>query len=124
MPNEVALRREPAESGLEDAEACVREACALLVCGDPAGMEQAGGQLRKAIEIFTGWQGQPPVAHSPCRLELHRSVQHAGRLLGATGRWCQHRQWMLFPEAASPPCYGADGRAVAAPAAGSMTLQG
>ena len=123
-PGNAALWNEPAESGLEEAEACVAEACALLVRGDLAGMEYAGGQLRRAIEIVTGWQRQPSGERSPRRLKLHGSVQRAGRLLEAVGRWCQHRQYVLFPQETTPPCYGADGRTVAAPMAGSMTLQG
>jgi hypothetical protein len=124
MPGEVALGSEPPASGIEEAEARVNEACALLVRGDPAGIVQAGGQLHKAIEIFTGWQRQPFGTHSPRRLDMHRSVQCAGSLLEAVGRWLDHRRCMLFPEETTTPCYGSDGRAVAAKMAGSMTLQG
>jgi len=134
MPSEVTRRYDADESGaaargeaaraVEEAEACIHEACAVLVRADPACVEQAGGQFRKAIEIFTGWRGQPPAAQSPRRLELHRAVQRAGRLLEGIERWRQHRRAMLFPEEAAPPCYGVDGRAVVVPASGSMALQG
>jgi hypothetical protein len=129
MAGEVAARNEPAErgrgaGGIAEAETHVNEACALLVRGDPAGMEQAAGELRNAIEIFAGWPGQPAGAPSPRRFELHRSVERAGRLLDAAGRWCRHRRSVLFPEETTPPSYGSDGRAVAAPVAGSMTLHG
>ena len=129
MPAEVALRNEPAASGIaasgiEEAEAHLSEACTLLVRGDPAGIEQAGEQFRNAIEILTGWQRQPSGGNSPRRLGLHRSVERAGRLLEAAGRWRRHRRSLLAPEASTPPCYGADGRTVAAPTAGSTMLQG
>jgi hypothetical protein len=111
------------EIGLAQAEAHLNDALALLVRGDAAGMEQAGGQFRKAVEVLAGW---PPhsSAPSPRRLELHKSVMRAGRLLDAAGRWCQHRRNMLFPEETTPPSYGADGKTVPAPVAGSTTLRG
>jgi hypothetical protein len=123
MPGEPALRNDADGNGLEEAEAEVREACTLLERGDAAGIEQAAGRLRNAIEIFTGWPRQPAGTPSPRRLELHRSVQRAGSLMEAIRRWCGHRRGILFPEETTPPCYGANGRPVAAPRAGSMTLQ-
>lgn len=124
MPGEVVLWNDPADSGLDEAEACVQQACTRLVRGNPSDIEGAAAHLRQAIAIFTGWQRQPAAKPSLRRLELHKSVQRAGRLIEAIGGWCRHRRCVLFPEEATPRCYGSDGRAVAAPVAGTMTLRG
>ena len=122
MTSDLAKSEAAAEAGIEEAEACVQDACSLLVGADVAGVERAGFRLARAVEIFSGWV--PGTEPSTRRLELHRSVQRAGRLLEAIGRWCEYRRSVLFPEQTTPPCYGADGRTLSPPNPTSVTLQG
>lgn len=111
------------DPGLAEAQARMGEVCRLLIRGDLTGMEEARGHVQHAIEILSGWR---PVegAPTPRRNQLHRSVERAGRLMESVGQWCQHRRVVLFPDEATPPCYGADGRAVVGTIAGSTALRG
>ena len=122
MPNEVASRDEP--NGLEEAESRIRGACALLGRGDAEGMEEAGAQFQKLVQIVSAWHGDFMAGPSPRRIELHKSIQRAGRLLEAAGHWCEHRRNLLLHDETTPPCYGANGRSVVAPMAASTTLRG
>jgi len=109
------------EVGLDTAEECVRRACTALMRGNVTDLQQAGAHLARAVEIFSGWT--PSIKPSLHRLRLHESIQTAGRLLEAVGRWCDLRRRALLPEQ-TPSCYGPDGRKVTAPAGATTTFHG
>jgi len=109
--------------GLAEAEEYVAEACALLVRADLSSIELAAGHLSRAADVLSG-PGKTGETASRRRKALHQSIQRAGELLDALGRWCEHRRMVLFPEEGMPACYGADGRETPAVAADTLALEG
>jgi hypothetical protein len=109
-------------NGIAAAEAHVRAACMLLERADPGSVKQAGNRLSRAAEIMSRWQasGKPSLS----RMELHRVVCRAGRLIEALGTWCNQRQRALVPDEKTASSYGVNGRIIPAYSSGSMTLQG
>jgi len=108
----------------EDALAQVNAACALLVRGDSASIVEAGRAFEAAVADVDQSGGAARQTPMVPRSDFHRAVERAGQLLGAIGRWQRHRHAVLFPEQTGPCGYGANGRALSAPAAGSLTLEG
>ena len=109
-------------AGMEEAEAHVREACALLEQARPAAIVQAGKHLGRAAQIMGTWQ--PSAAPSPRRVQLHEIVLRAGKLIEALGEWCRQQQRALFPDEESASCYGVNGRIIPPHSSESVMLQG
>jgi len=105
----------------EDALLEVSAACVLLVRADAASLVDARCALAAAVAAASESNGAPRTVPWS---DFHRAIERAGRLLGAIGEWQRHRRAVLFPEVAHPGSYGANGRTIRAPEAGSMVLEG
>jgi len=108
----------------EQALAQVNAACASLLRGDAAALVEAGREFEAAVAAVHQACGAARLAPMAPWSDFHCAVQRAGQLLGAIGKWQRHRSAVLFPQQTSPCGYGANGRPLSAPAAGSLTLEG
>jgi hypothetical protein len=108
----------------EGALAQVNGACASLLRGDAAALVEAGRAFEAAVAAVDQSGGAARQAPMVPWSDFHRAVERAGQLLGAIGRWQRHRHAVLFADQTGPSGYGANGRALSAPAAGSLTLEG
>ena len=125
MPGECAnIRRRVNPRVPENALAQVNAACASLVRGDAAAIIDAGRAFEAAVAAAGESKSDAHEAPTVPWSDFHRAVERAGQLLGAIGAWQRHRLAVLFPEQAGSCGYGANGRTLNAPAAGSLMLEG